>query len=517
MCPAGSLGSLRRTNGTAGLIADGAWVRMRRGTVARRRSVGGLLVAALSVLPVLAAQPAVAAPARPAAAIGWQACPDLPRLQCATVAVPLDWARPAGATIDIALVRRPADDPAHRVGSLVINPGGPGGSGVGIVKALEFVPDLFPAGIEQRFDLVGFDPRGVGESTAVHCGLPVFDPAVSQFPSDEAGFRRLVARNRALGASCRAATGPLLSHVDTTSAARDIEVIRAGLGEGKLNFLGLSYGSMLGTAYAELFPRQIRAMALDGAVDHSLTEPAMLATEAAAAEDEFNRFARWCRQEPSCPLAGQDVAGVYDRLVAAANRSPIPAAAAGRTVTGEEIQANTQGLLLFKDPGVLSGGWLGLAAAIVKAQAGDASDFVTPGDTGAALAIECQDFPAESRSFADLAARERLARAVSPHLGGSVQTWTILAGCIGWPEPVANPPHRARVRQAPPTLLVNATHDPSTSYVWALSLHAQIPRSTLLTRLGDGHTSALTSPCARAAIDAYLIDRSLPRPGTTCT
>jgi pimeloyl-ACP methyl ester carboxylesterase len=319
-----------------------------------------------------------------------------------------------------------------------------------------------------------------------------------------------------LGDSCRAATSPLLAHVDTTSAARDVEAIRAALGEGKLNWLGLSYGSMLGTAYAELFPGRIRAMALDGAVDHSLSEPTMLADEAAAAEDGFNRFARWCRQEPSCPLHGQDVARVYDELVAAANRDPIPAPAAGRTINGQEIQANTQGRLLFKGPTVYGPGWPGLAAAIVKARAGDASDFLTFDDP-AALAIEGLDFPAQSRSFADLAARERLARAVSPHLGGSVQTWTVVAGCIGWPEPATNPPHRARVRGAPPILIVNATHDPSTAYVWALGLHAQIPRSVLLTRIGDGHTSALTSPCVRAALDAYLIDRITPRPGATCT
>jgi hypothetical protein len=165
---------------------------------------------------------------------------------------------------------------------------------------------------------------------------------------------------------------------------------------------------------------------------------------------------------------------------------------------------------------VFGPGWPGLAAAIVKARAGDASDFLTFDDP-AALAIECLDFPAQSRSFADLAARERLARAVSPHLGGSVQTWTVVAGCIGWPEPATNPPHRARVHGAPPILIVNATHDPSTAYVWALGLHAQIPRSVLLTRIGDGHTSALTSPCVRAAIDAYLIDRITPRPGATCT
>jgi hypothetical protein len=174
-------------------------------------------------------------------------------------------------------------------------------------------------------------------------------------------------------------------------------------------------------------------------------------------------------------------------------------------------------MLLFKDPSPFALGWVGLAAAIVKARAGDASDFLTPPDTGAALAIECQDFPAQSRSFAQLAARERLARALAPHLGGSVQTWTIVAGCIGWPAPAANPPHPAQVRHAPATLIVNATHDPSTSYVWAPRLHAQVRGSRLLTRLGDGHTSALTSPCARAAIEAYLIDRALPRPGATCT
>jgi pimeloyl-ACP methyl ester carboxylesterase len=259
-------------------------------------------------------------------------------VQCGTLEVPLDWAHPHGEAISLALVRRPAEAPEQRVGSLLFNPGGPGGAGAAWVERL---PETFSPTLRQRFDIIGFDPRGVGRSTAVRCDLPTFDPAVSMFPTDEAGFQRLVERNLALGQSCQRETGPLLGHIDTTSAAQDIEAIRVALADGQLNWLGLSYGTMLGAAYAELYPSRIRAMALDANLEHSLPEMVMLANEVMATEDAFNRFAAWCGQDASCALHGADVGFVYDELVAAADLTPIPAATANRGVSGEEIRFTT--------------------------------------------------------------------------------------------------------------------------------------------------------------------------------
>jgi pimeloyl-ACP methyl ester carboxylesterase len=298
----------------------------------------------------------------------------------------------------------------------------------------------------------------------------------------------------------------------------------AAWGDGLLNWLDVSSGTMLGAAYAELYPRRIRAMALDGNLEHSLPETVMLANEVMATEDAFNRFAAWCGQDASCPLHGADVARLYDELVAAADLVPIPAATANRGVSGEEIRFTTQSYLLSNNPSLLSSGWLGLGATIDQARHGDASGFITPVSTSqsdnpqsSARAIECLDFPAQSRGFADLLARVTMVRALAPHTGGATETWKFVSGCIGWPEPPQNPPHRARITGAPPMVLVNATHDPSTAYVWAPSLQAQIPGSTLLTRDGEGHTSYITSACGRAAIDRYLVDLALPPPGTVCT
>jgi pimeloyl-ACP methyl ester carboxylesterase len=483
-------------------------------------TAAGAILTSLALVATAFGAPASDEP-EPTAEIVWQPCPDTPAVQCGTLEVPLDWAHPHGEAISLALARRPAEDPAHRVGSLLFNPGGPGGAGVAWVERL---PETFSPTLRQRFDIVGFDPRGVGRSTPVRCDLPTFDPTVSLFPTDAAGFQRLVERNLALGQSCQRETGPLLGHVDTTSAPRDIEAIRVALGDGQLNWLGLSYGTMLGAAYAELYPRRIRAMALDGNLEHSLPETVMLANEVMATEDAFNRFTVWCGRDASCPLHGADVALVYDELVAAADLTPIPASTANRGVSGEEIRFTTQSYLLAKNPMVFSSGWVGLGAAIDQARNGDASGFVTPVSTGqsdnpqsSARAIECLDFPAQSRSFEDLLARVTMVRVLAPHTGGGTETWKFVSGCIGWPEPPQNLPHRARIKGAPPMLLVNASHDPSTAYVWALGLEAQIPGSTLLTRDGEGHTSYITSDCARAAIDRYLVDLGLPPPGTVCT
>jgi len=364
----------------------------------------------------------------------------------------------------------------------------------------------------------------------VRCDPDIWNQGVSWFPSDETSFAQLQEHYRAFGESCLRLTGPLLSHLDTTNVARDLESVRVALGEGKLNFLGLSYGSQLGAAYAELYPENIRVMALDGALDHAQQASSMLADEAGAYEDAFSRFARWCSEEPDCALHGRDVTTFFDDLVQRADQGPIPAPRCVElgycrpTVTGEDILFNVQSLILIKDPVPKLGiqGWPGLASALVSADAGDASQLSTQTagdetfDGFAALAIECVDWNPAEDTFADLSAKALLGRTVAPHTAGATQTWTILAGCLDWPVPVANPPHLAPVRGAPPILLINATHDPSTAYEWAHGLRDQIEGSVLLTRDGDGHTSFFVPGAHRTrdAIDTYLITGETPPPNT---
>jgi pimeloyl-ACP methyl ester carboxylesterase len=501
--------------------------------------VCGLVLATITIPPVARAQTPVAqldwrpcdtSPADPATPF---ATPDAspPGLDCASLAVPLDYAHPDGPRITLGINRLKAKDSQARIGSLVFDPGGPGGSGGQLVAFAALGAPLFSDAVRDRFDLIGLDPRGVGASTPVRCDPDVYNRPVSLFPSDEAGFQQLLAHNKALGESCLRMTGPLLAHIDTVSAARDIEVVRQALGEGKLNYLGLSYGSMLGTQYAALYPDQIRVMALDGALDHDLSETSMLVDEATAYEQELDRFVAWCDQTAECALHGRDAGALFDRLVAQADRTPLPALACASgtapapcrpTVTGADLRINAQNLLLFKNPLPAVGlpGWNGLAEALVNAEAGDASLLATPMASGQedplypALAIACLDFPAQSRSEGDLAAKEMLGRVIAPHLRGASQTWTIQTGCLGWPAPLINPPHAAAVRGAPPILLVNATHDPSTSYVWAHGLLDQLPSAVLLTRDGDGHTSYLFPGHTRDAIDAYLVTGVTPAPNT---
>jgi pimeloyl-ACP methyl ester carboxylesterase len=492
------------------------------GIVKTSLRLGALIsvIVAAALLP--AGSPASAAP-DPAidsapAKITWQPCPAQPTVDCGTVRAPLDYAHPGGASITLGLARHKASDPAHRVGTLFVNPGGPGGSGVEIAEFAELV---FSPQLNARFDIVGIDPRGVGASTPVRCAVELNPPGYTLFPRTEQQFAQMVAHNRAVGRSCLKETGPLLGHVDTISTARDIEVVRRALGVSTVNFFGLSYGTQLGANYAQLYPHRVRAMALDAALEHSLSEVGMLADEISTAEDVFDRFAAWCRSTPSCALYGQDVGRVYDDLVAAADRAPIPVPGAIRPVSGEDIRLNTQDKLLFKEPVVFGDGWAALATAIAQARAGNAAAFAFhpvsgPTDVSyAALAIGCMDYPSEIHNFGEMQQRIELGRQLAPHLQGAVQTWT-LTRCLGWPVKAANPPHRLDVRGTPPILIINATHDPSTSYKWAHGLAAQIHGSALLTRVGDGHTSYFSSPCAQAAIDRYLIEARTAGPNQVC-
>ena len=505
-----------------------------------RRWLGLLILSVAMVVPVGIA---TAQAQSPTAQLEWMPCQSPPAgtgaatpiavsdagLECATLHVPMDYDNPAGEQITIGMNRLPARDPANRIGSLIFNPGGPGGASSPQVALQASGTPVFTPAVLDHFDLIGMDPRGTGTSTPVRCDPEVWNDYVSRFPSDAAGFNQLRASTQAVGESCLELTGPLLGHVDTVSAARDIEQVRLALGDEPLNYLGLSYGSQLGATYAQLFPDNIRVMVLDGALDHAQRGLAMLDNEARAHEKELERFAEWCDETASCALHGQDVLALYDDLVARAHETPIPAPRCAETglcrpdATGEDIRFMVQNLLLFKHPTPLGlPGWEGLANALVDAEAGDASIFAPirarseSDEMYAGLAIACVDWETDFATYEDMAAAEILARVITPHTQGATQTWTILTGCMGWPVPVANPPAPWDVEGAPPILIVNATYDPSTAYIWAQLMREQIDSAVLLTRVGDGHTSYFLpgESATRDAIDHYLITGEVPPPNS---
>ncbi|KAF2145850.1 uncharacterized protein K452DRAFT_305792 [Aplosporella prunicola CBS 121167] len=458
-------------------------------------------------------------------------------IECGSLAVPLDWATPHGPQITIGLNRLLARDPAKRIGSVVFNPGGPGGVATDDITR-EAAAELdgidvgiFTPGVRDSFDIVGFDPRGVGSSNPpVRCNTTLWNERVTLFPTNETEFEKMVAHNKALGESCFELTGPLFAHLDTTSVARDLEAVRQALDNGaKLNFLGLSYGTQIAAAYAELFPENIRAMALDGNVDHSTSETSTLFAEAWTYETELTRFAVWCANatKEDCVLYDRDVLDLWDNVTAAADKKPIPAPACTVSnacradVTGEEIRQNAQGWLSFKSAAPLLGlgGWGGLAGALAQAAAGNASLLSTPvvhSNTSVlfpSLAVGCLDWEHGAREFADLAYKEAMGRVIAPHTWGMSQSYSYQAGCLGWPVPVTNPQHLANASmtaKAPPLLMVNSEWDPSTSYIWAEGLREQLPSAVLLTREGDGHISYILGGEAAKVIDRYFVNLTLP-------
>jgi pimeloyl-ACP methyl ester carboxylesterase len=473
------------------------------------------LLAALALALVASTATATAGAADRPPRISWAACPagSAPTVQCGTIEVPVDWAHRDGPQTTVAFSRRPADDRAHPLGVLFFNPGGPGDPSSRYVRAAD---TYFSPALRARFDIVGVDPRGTGGSGQVRCAEPILTAGTVLWPRTKAQFDALLRHNRAVGRSCVAGTGPLIGHLDTMSVARDHDAVRAALGAGTVSWLGVSYGSTLAANYADLFGRHVRAMVLDAGLEHSQPEIVQVSDEAMAAEDSFNRFVTWCATAADCALRGRDVAGDFDRLVAGADAHPIPVEGAERPVLGEDIRMGVKGLLRLKVPAAIAPdlSWAGLSQLLAAAMAGDASAFALPPpeftqpDAQALLGIACMEYVPQVRTWADMRQRIELGRAVAPHLQGASETWQVLL-CGGWPVPVANPPRALDVRGVP-ALLVHAVHDPSDAYRWSHGLLTQIHGADLLTRTGDGHTSYWSSPCARAATDAYLISPHAP-------
>ncbi|MGO8686424.1 MAG: alpha/beta hydrolase [Candidatus Dormibacteria bacterium] len=437
--------------------------------------------------------------------------------RCDTLWVPLDYANPSLGTIPTSVIVVPARDPSARIGSLLVNPGGPGESGVQFVER-DF--SIFGS-LVQRFDIVGFDPRGTTGPDAVDCvGTDALDhdieqdPMVAGSPVSEAD---LVASTLAFDGGCRLHSDWLLPYLGTVDAARDMDALRAALGDPQLTYFGFSYGTALGATYASLFPTHIRAMVLDGDLDPSLDYMEQSIEQGASFEVSYDEFVSRCQAESGCPL-GEDPGAAISGLLGQLASDPVPTPD-GRTVgRGTAISALVAAMY---DPGSWGGFYAALADAIqgnvapllslVDEYAGRGPQGYDP-SASAEVAINCADHSVPA-ALADYDATALSVQATEPHFGED-EVYSVL-GCAYWPVhgPAAAPLH---VTGAPTILLVGATHDPATPYAWSVSLQRQIAGSVLLTRDGYGHTSYVFSACVQAAVNGYLEALAVPAAGTTC-
>jgi pimeloyl-ACP methyl ester carboxylesterase len=476
------------------------------------------ILTALILGTVLVATPGTAAHAAPPAP-SWGPCEEdtegLPeRLVCAALPVPVDWSRPHGAKIELKLARLPAADPSRRIGSLFVNPGGPGGSGVYMVYGAEesFSPELI-----DRFDIVSFDPRGQAASHPVLCdGDLAAEQGALLFPSSSTEYRQLRRVNKALGESCRELTGPLAGHVDTASVVRDMDAVRAAIGESTISYYGVSYGTMIGQQYAELFPKRLRAMVLDSNMDHAQNIWSYQKWEAVAMEGSFLQFAAWCERTAGCALHDEDVPAYFDDLYEKAEAGEIvldPGTPQEWQVTPEDLIYVTFSFMY--DPAA----WFAFAD-LLQMMGGDAPAAGARRGEPVELGyrpVMCQDFYFDVKSYLPVAAMEKALNRLAPHTKLNPLAWTDLTGCQNWPGKVTNPPHRLKASpHLPPILMTNSRYDVATPYEWGRHLAAQLPTATFVTYDGVGHGDYWLSPCARAAIDTYLLSRRTPPRGTHC-
>ncbi|GAB2484847.1 alpha/beta hydrolase [Streptosporangium sandarakinum] len=481
--------------------------------------LAGLVLTASFTHPALAERSPTGRPAaqtatpewRPSEPLSWTGCGDHGG-ECATLKAPIDWKRPNGPTLNLAIGRLSALNPAKRLGVLVVHPGGPGASGIDPFILDNAIPESDP--VRQYFDLVTLDPRGVGRSTRAVCSADLVDRTPITYPADEAEYRSLLRFNASLSRDCRRQTGPLFDHVDTTSAARDIDAIRVALGERRISFFAISYGTMVGQQYAELFPGNIRAMAIDSNMDHSITSAwQYLKTTTEDFESSFLDFAKWCGETATCALHDKKVTDVWDELHAKAAAGDLRSPFDGSPISAEDLRG---GLFIYMyDPS----GWFDAAQWLRALTRGapPASPFTVKTEVvdNPYPAIWCSDWKWDVTSFSQLDRYRRRLETIAPHTKLS-PFWSDVTSCLNWQGPVSNPQHRLAIGDTPPILVATARHDVGTPAAWNQSVARQIPRSALLEYEGVGHGQFRNSACAHDAIVDYLIELKVPQPGTRC-
>jgi pimeloyl-ACP methyl ester carboxylesterase len=436
----------------------------------------------------------------------------------------VNYANPGGAAIELALTRLPASDPDRRIGPLLINFGGPGGAAVSSLHELGGV--MFSDEMRARFDLVGFDPRGVGLSAPLDCRIDLDSYyALDLTPDTPAERAAQVEAGRQLAENCARHGGPLLQFIGTDNVVRDVERIREALGVEQISFWGPSYGASIAVQYIQEHPTRVRAFSLEDVLATDIDGGTLAKEVAVGYEQAFNAFLADCAARPDCPFfSNGDPAGAFDALMARLDGEPLIASDDPRPVTQSDILGLIDALIWRLST------WNDLAQVLAAAQAGDATllrsvidqgrgrrpdgTYEPPNGLYVFIAVHCVDnsFPR------DLPTLERMVAEVmtlAPRTGAVYIN--VGYACVSWPVPHRPTPASPTGRGAPPLLVVGATLDMQTPYIWSQRLAGQLQQSVLLTRQGSGHTSYFLSRCVVEAVDAYLLDLRLPAPGSVCS
>lgn len=469
---------------------------------------------------------ATATPSSPGT-LSWSSCRDtLARtagLQCATLSVPLDPQEPDGETISIAVARaRSTGSDQERIGSLVLNPGGPGGSGI---EFLTSAAAAFPTELTDRFDLVSFDPRGVGESTPVRC----IDDATKEeqlsgdlSPDTAEELEGALDDQEEFLEGCQENSGELIEHMSTADVAADMDLLRAALGEDQLNYLGYSYGTSIGAVYATLFPENVRAMVLDGSVSPQASDEDQLLAQALGFERTLANFVAACNASSDCALA-PDAQAAIDATRQQLEASPVEVETESGTRTlGPDLfdlavatalyDTTLWGALALSVDQVDSGGAATLLS-LVDRQTGRQPDGSYDNSSDAQTMVSCSDSVERPSVDEATATAERILQQ-APIFGG-VTAYGAL-GCLGWPA-AANPLPELTGAGAATVLVVGTVGDPATPYEWSEQMAQALESAVLLTYEGDGHTAFLRGgPCIDYAVVAYLVDLTVPAEGTRC-
>ena len=455
----------------------------------------------------------------------WKDCKDDKKFQCAEIYVPIDYQNPGNASLTLALKKLPAKQSANKVGSLLINPGGPGGSGTDYVTYAE---DAFGKRLMDSFDIVGFDPRGVAQSTPLDC---LTDQEVDEFiafdgtPDNDEELNASLEISINLANSCESIANNLIAHVGTQEAARDMDIIRELVGDEKLNFLGASYGTYLGGMYAEIFPDKVGRLVLDGAVDPSLSGEEQSFDQAVGLDTALKRFVEDCPQYDDCPLTKRGDGGVQEirEFLDSLDAKPLK--------TEDPDRLLTQAMGVYAVAGFLYSDewWSYMRQSLATAFKGDGTDLLSINDlfnernddgtyatnaTEAIYAINCFDEPSASteeqvREYAKTWIKD------APVFGDYL-AWGNLS-CTIWPAKDPNPINKFVAETAAPIVVVGTKYDPATPYKWAIGLSSQLVTSVLLTYEGDGHTAYMRgSKCIDNEIENYLVDGTVPAKNITC-
>ncbi|HET6534297.1 MAG TPA: alpha/beta hydrolase [Actinoplanes sp.] len=477
--------------------------------------------------------------------VSWSACRD--GFQCATVAAPLDYDRPSGVQIGIAVIRLPAGDPAQRIGSLLLNPGGPGGSGVDFARA---VAKAFPLEVRARFDIVGFDPRGIYRSTPLRC-FDTYEEAIASlppFPYPETPAQEQVQRaaDDRLAAACARHGGAILNHMSSADAARDMDLLRRAFGDQKLSYLGYSYGSLLGQNYANLFPSRFRALVIDAVVDpvawatgrrgEARTTPVGTRIGSAdGAAQTLGEFFRLCDAAgPDCAFSGD----ASQRFAALAERLRANPVAITDPVTGETFTLTYNDLIavtlsaLYSPPiwpdlaaflaeleALVPPATLGRHLAAIRAKLGLAGGIQEeyPNEVEGSPGVTCSD-TINPRSFE--AWRSAADRSESRYgYFGRIWNWA-WSVCRSWPRTAGQDRHLGpwTARTSSPVLVVGNYFDPATRYQGAVAAAQLLPNSRLLSYAGWGHGASFFAGnfCVDQAVTRYLVTGRVPPAGTVC-